>query len=233
MYFKSGNPLLPLLLSSFLLSATGCANSLTDALPYWPFGDRERTNYLTPAKRMNQMRAMAASAGQRSASEQEAYAAELAAQIKQEEDPLIREEIIRTLSAFPTTTSQAVMMAALKDFDAGVRIVAIKELSGSGDSEVATQLAAMVQSDADIDVRLAATDALAKFKGPTIMPALALALDDTDPALQHRAIQSLKASSGEDFGNDVSAWRQYARGETPPAKRPTSLAEQLRSLAPF
>jgi len=223
-----------LLLCILLLSSTGCANSVTDALPYWPFGDKERTNYLTPAKRIVQLRELSEQAGTKSASEQEAIASDLAAQIKREEDPLIREELIRAISAYPTATTRAVQMAALKDFDASVRLVACQMLATSGDAEVAAALAEMVQSDADIDVRLEATKALGNFKNPEVKPALALALDDSDPALQHRAIQSLRATSnGQDYGNDVGAWRQYARGETPTQKPPTSVAEQLRSLSPF
>ena len=233
MLSQSGKRGMLLLLSVFMLNLTGCANALTDALPYWPFGDNERTSYLTPAKRMDQMRAMAAQAGRQSASEHETIASSLAAQIKKEEDPLIREEIVRTLSAFPTATSRAVQVAALKDFDAGVRITAIKELTKSKDAEVPSLLAGLVQSDADIDVRLAATEALGSFPNANVLPTLAVALDDTDPALQHRAILSLKATSGQDYGNDISAWRQYARGETPTTRPSSSIAERILGLSPF
>lgn len=222
-----------LLLLGFLLTVSGgCANSFTDALPYWPFGDTERTNYFTPAKRVERLRSMASQAGGKSASEQESIALDLAAQIKSEEDPVIREELVRTIAAYSTPTSRAVQMAALKDFEPAVRIAACEKLAVAGDEEVATALADLVQNDSDIDVRIAATKGLGQLKGPAVVPALAVALDDNDPALQHRAMQSLKATSGQDFGNDVSAWRQFARGETP-TRKPTSVAEQLRSLSPF
>jgi HEAT repeat protein len=234
MHFLLGNRLHLVLLGTLVLCSSGCANGLTDALPYWPFGNTERTTYLTPAKRIVKLNELAEQASSKSEAERETISGELATQIKQEEDPVIREELVKTISAFPTATTRAVQMAALKDFDPYVRIAACEKLSDTGDPAVAAALAEMVQNDADIDVRLAATDALSKFKDPAVMPALALALDDTDPALQHRAIQSLRATSnGQDYGNDVSAWRQYARGETPTPKPPTSVAEKLRSLSPF
>lgn len=234
MFFSPGNRFQLLMFGLLALSCSGCANALTDALPYWPFGNTERTSYLTPAKRIVKLHELAEQAPSKSAAEKETISGDLATQIKQEEDPVIREELVKTISAFPCETTRAVQMAALKDFDPYVRIAACEKLADSGDPAVAAALADMVQNDADIDVRLAATDALSKFKDPAVKPALALALDDSDPALQHRAIQSLKATSGgQDYGNDVSAWRQYARGETPTTKPPTSVAEKLRSFSPF
>jgi hypothetical protein len=60
--------------------------------------------------------------------------------------------------------------------------------------------------------------------------ALGIALDDADPALQHRAVQSLERVSGEDFGDSVPAWRQYVRGEPVNAPEPPSIAERFREL---
>jgi hypothetical protein len=39
---------------------------------------------------------------------------------------------------------------------------------------------------------------------------LARALEDADPAVQYRAVASLKKVSGRDLGNDVNAWREWA-----------------------
>jgi HEAT repeat protein len=61
-------------------------------------------------------------------------------------------------------------------------------------------------------VRLAAGRALGKLKDPEAVPALALALDDTNPAIQFRATQSLKAITGKDF-KTVKEWREYVHGE--------------------
>ena len=65
------------------------------------------------------------------------------------------------------------------------------------------------------------------------MKALAVALEDQDPALQRRAVLSLEKVTGRDLGPDVNAWRQLVReGNVAPAKT-TSLANQLRKFLPF
>ena len=79
------------------------------------------------------------------------------------------------------------------------------------------------------DVRLAAARDMGQTKDATAITALADALSDSDPAMQRRAVESLRALSKKDFGNDVSAWQQYAKGENPQLKEPT-LAERFRKL---
>jgi hypothetical protein len=54
-----------------------------------------------------------------------------------------------------------------------------------------------------------------------------MALDDPDPALQRRAVESLRQVTGRDFGNDVVAWRTYVQGGEPARRRP-SLVEIWR-----
>jgi hypothetical protein len=54
---------------------------------------------------------------------------------------------------------------------------------------------------------------------------LAAALEEGDPAMQFRAVQSLRSVSGRDFGNDANAWREFANGGNPqPA--PSSLVQR-------
>ena len=87
-------------------------------------------------------------------------------------------------------------------------------------------------ADKDVDVRLAAADALGKIKSPEAVKALAVALDDRDPALQYAGVQSLKTITGRDLGPDVQAWKQVAAGENPPMATPT-VAERLKKASPF
>ena len=71
-------------------------------------------------------------------------------------------------------------------------------------------LSQIVATDADLDVRLAAVDALGEMKSPAAIPGLAAALKDRDPAMQFAGVEAMKNVTGEDLGNDVEAWRQYA-----------------------
>jgi hypothetical protein len=77
-------------------------------------------------------------------------------------------------------------------------------------------------------VRIAAARELENFRTPEVIPALGVALDDSDPALQHRAIRSLKVVTGKDFGNSVPAWQQFVRTGEIQASEVPSLAERLR-----
>jgi HEAT repeat protein len=90
-----------------------------------------------------------------------------------------------------------------------------------------------LRADEDIDVRLAAADALGKIKSPEAMQALSVALEDRDPAMQYAGVQSMKSISGKDYGPDVQAWRQVAAGQSPPPPETPSLAERLRRAAPI
>jgi hypothetical protein len=90
----------------------------------------------------------------------------------------------------------------------------------------------MIGGDTDVDIRLAATRALQHSKGPQAIQALALALDDPNPALQLRAAESLAVVTGERLGNDIGAWREYVRRSVPAdlTGQPTQIADQPESF---
>ena len=77
---------------------------------------------------------------------------------------------------------------------------------------------------------MAAARELRRFPERTAYQALGLALQDDDPALQYRAIESLKAASGKDYGNNLQAWQQFAEGQDPGPEYTPSVADRLRSL---
>jgi HEAT repeat protein len=162
--------------------------------------------------------------------------------IQTEQDPLVREEIVRTLAGIPTETAAKVLAAGMKDSEPRVRVavcqawgkrVAAANPAGPGaspDADSATRmLSQALASDTNIDVRLAAARALGKVQNdPRAIGALGIALKDRDPALQVRAIASLKESSHKDFGNDVSKWQQYVDSVAPPSQQesPKAIADR-------
>ena len=103
----------------------------------------------------------------------------------------------------------------------------------AAESASVKSLESSLRADEDIDVRLAAAEALGKIKSPEAVQAIRVALDDRDPALQYAGVQSMKSITGQDYGPDVQAWRQVAAGGTPPAAETPSLAERLRRVSPF
>lgn len=69
--------------------------------------------------------------------------------------------------------------------------------------------------DAELDVRLSAIRTLGSLRDKAAIPTLAKALEDPDPAVQYRAVASLKQVSGRDLGDDVNAWREWALDQLP------------------
>jgi HEAT repeat protein len=66
------------------------------------------------------------------------------------------------------------------------------------------------RADPEIDVRLRALRELGDLGDREAVPVLAKALEDSDPAVQYRAVGALKKVSGRDLGDDVNKWREWA-----------------------
>jgi HEAT repeat protein len=164
--------------------------------------------------------------------EQREITDQLARQIQIEPDPLVRQAVIRAISEFRTPMAQQVLEAGLADQHEMVRIACCQALAERAESVSVPSLAKSLRTDKDMNVRLAATEALGQIKSPEAVQALAAALDDRDPALQYVGVQSMKRVTGKDYGPDVQTWRQVAAGQAPPEKVP-SVAERIRGLSPF
>lgn len=226
----SGQRILFLLCGLAAVMVAGCADM--DILPNWvPFqgpASDKLPGVVTPAERITELRKLTEKAGQSSAEEKQRVSQQLAESIRTEKDPLIRMEIIRALGRYPGPGADAILKAAMNDADTHVRVVACEAWGKRNDADAVKLLSEALQSDVSADVRLAAAKALGETKNADAVAALGEALNDTDPAMQYRAVLSLKQVTGKDMGNDVNRWQQYVKGEQPD---PTpSLAEQFRKL---
>ncbi|MGA2068374.1 MAG: HEAT repeat domain-containing protein [Thermoguttaceae bacterium] len=134
-------------------------------------------------------------------------AVELTQRIKKEEDPVLRTEILRTLEVCGGPAAEAVLRCALSDPDADTRVIACGFWGKRGDAEAVQRLAAILSSDRDKDVRMAAARALGSAHDPSAVAPLGRALEDKDPAMQYCAVTSLRKLTGRDLGNDVDRWR--------------------------
>ncbi len=209
-----------------MLAISGCA-------AMWPFGDRERTSFHTPALRVDTIRQLAAQADGTNSAEQQRLVGDLARQIQIENDPLVREAIIASAAEFQTPLAERILLAGLNDDAVAVRILCCRLLGKRAEPQLIEPLSGVIRQDSDIDVRMAAISALGEIKAAEAVQALSVALDHRDPAVQYAGVQALKSASGEDFGNDVRAWRQFVAGETPTPPREISVAERLRQLSPL
>lgn len=126
-----------------------------------------------------------------------------------EKDQLVRITIVHSLAALKGEQAQAALLASLHDKDAVVRAEICRALARLGDPASSEAIAKLLASDSNLDVRLAAADALGHLRTSSSAQALLAALDDKDPALRHRASRSLRAITGKDYGTDFKAWQAY------------------------
>ena len=214
-----------------LLGAVGCASGK----PWAPFQDqkkaaREREKYgPTADERIKQFKADAKQAQAGSAHEQHEFTQALVAAVLEEHDPRVRAEILEIAAGFATAPATAICKGALEDPDARVRMAACSAWAKRGGPEAVQLLAARYQSDAELDVRLRALRELGTLGDKQAIPVLARALEDSDPAVQYRAVAALKKVSGRDLGDDVNKWREWAADPEGSAAE-WSIAEAWRKL---
>ena len=171
----------------------------------------EVLNIKTPQDRAKELAKLAKDAPSMTPEEQNRVCAELAAEIRDEEDAGMRRRILRALSAFPTPLAVSILTAGLHDSNMETRRVACESLSKQGGQHAVRELTRVAQSDTEMDVRIAAVRALGETHDQTALTPLVDALADPDPAIQFRAQEGLRAVSGHDYGNNVQAWREYAQ----------------------
>jgi HEAT repeat protein len=225
----TGRRIRTIVLGFFGLSLAGCAD-----MPAWVPFQGPRTDHvqgvITPAEKVAQLKKLASEAAKSDQQTRHKVVEQLVAGIRSETDSLIRAETIRTLGDYPDPSADAVLKAALNDPDADVRIAACETWGKRGDAQAAGLLAPMLSSDVNQDVRLAAARALGKIKDPQAISALGEALTDSDPAMQYRAVLSLKENTGQDLGNNVDRWRQYVQEKHSQPTQPSSMADRMKQI---
>jgi HEAT repeat protein len=217
--------LFSLLTGLVLLVVWGCAQGGLDRQAFllpWQKRPDKVPGVKTPQDRIEELKAIETV----SAAEAPALAEQLAKEIQNEQDPQVRVQIIRVLANVPDVRAAAVLHAGLQDPEEMVRIACCEAWGVRGGSEAVEELATVLQAESNVDVRMAAARALGITKNSSAVQPLAEVLADNDPAMQRRAIESLKSVSGKDYGYDVQAWRQYAAGE-PVQRKELSLAERI------
>ena len=211
---------------------SGCAMYERNRPTFWPFPERELTTFHTPSMRVDAVHEFAARSTGTDSPEQRQITDQLARQIQVEPDPLVRQAVVTSIAEYKTPMAQQVLEAGLSDDNAAVRVACCRSMGKRADKSSVASLASALRGDKDVDVRMAAADALGKINTPESIKALSVALEDRDPAMQYAGVQSLKAITGKDYGPDVKAWQQVAAGESPPEYTP-SVAERLRKVKPF
>lgn len=153
---------------------------------------------------------------------------ELARSMLGEHDPRVRCDMLKIAAEFDTPAALAICRGALDDPADRVRLAACDAWGQRGGEEAVKLLAHRYETDAEIDVRLRAIKRLGEVKDKSAIPVLAKALEDSDPAIQYRAVTALKQVSGRDLGDDVNKWRAWAAD--PESEPEWSIAEAFRKV---
>jgi HEAT repeat protein len=208
----------------------GCADGPFRRLWYGKEWQQDEQYGATYHQRTEELQAIRRNASSYRAEEQSELARKMNDLLAQERGSCYRGELVLTLGELRAPEAVEGLRRAIKDNDPKVRIAACEAWARRGDDEAVRLLTEAVSADADLDVRTAATRELARFRRPEAIKALGVALDDPDPALQHRAVLSLRSVTGRDLGNSVADWRQFVREGAAPQPQEPTLAERWHKL---
>jgi len=147
--------------------------------------------------------------------EQRRHAIALSTQIKEEQIPVVRRELVRTLSHLHVVESETGLRTAMEDNDPDIRIVACNAWGARPSQTAKKALLKAVRSDEDTDVQSAALRALGNFQGQDVFDELKSALESRQPAVQFAGIQGLRNLTGEDWGEDPETWLAGLEGKSP------------------
>ena len=221
-----------LLCLAFCLSLSGCADGpFAEFAVINPYSRNEwrEDEAFGPTYHMQlaELRAIRRNPGALPPDEQARVVQLLTGIVRESPNTSLRAEAVLALGEFASPNTLPTLEYAVGAEEPDLRIAACKAFARQGGPAALGAIAKLVETDSDLDVRLAATAELAKFQDQRAVQTLAVALNDKDPALQHQAVQSLKAVTGQRYGDSVPAWQEYVAGRTPaPPARPT-IAERF------
>lgn len=194
-----------------LLPLAGCKSPQTDVMG----GYSPDLQVITPGQRIEHIEQIGDDIKRYTPEDQVRAANDLTAALKQEVSPDIRSKLIFSLAKNPSQAAETGLFMGLSDSEVEVRCDACTAWGLRGGPIAIRQLSEVLVNDTNPDVRLAAARALGKTKDMAAVPALGRVLEDKDPALQYRAVLSLKSITKEPIGEDVNAWRAYVQSKFP------------------
>lgn len=172
----------------------------------WAADEQLGATYYQQAQRLQSLESRAS---RMDGAEQKRVADEMAQLVRTEDNQLLRSQAVRVLGEIEDPAATMGLDMATTDKEPEVRLAVCRVLGAKRNRESLRSLARMLASDKNLDVRMAAARQLGNYRDKEAYRALGEALNDTDPAMQHRALESLRLASGRDFGNDLAAWRQF------------------------
>lgn len=122
-------------------------------------------------------------------------------------DATVRASAIRALNRSRDGSATGLFVAALADESRNVRLEAAKALANVPDPSATSALLNLFRNaNEDLDVRIAAADALRQYRSLEVARALVNVLADREFGLAWQARQSLRTMTGADEFYNQSAW---------------------------
>lgn len=131
-------------------------------------------------------------------------------------DALVRATAIRALNRSRDASATDVFIDGLSDRDPLVRLEAAKALVNLPDPAATSRLIAVMRNPQEqLDVRIAAAEALRHYPNLEVARNLAAMLQDRQFSVAWQARQSLIALTGTDYRYNEPAWLRHLTGEQP------------------
>ena len=112
-------------------------------------------------------------------------------------DPLVKGQAMRALGESGNQEVAAVLIKGLEDPNELVRQDASAACQKITNAKLIDPLIAHMKKDADLQTRINATQALARYHTPKVYMYLAAMLDDKDPAITYWAMDNLTKGTGQ------------------------------------
>jgi HEAT repeat protein len=126
-----------------------------------------------------------------------------------------RAMICRTLGELRDPRSHDLLVKAVSNSEAVIKVEACRALGKVGRPEDATVLAQTMSIDSLEDARIAAIEGLAelKSKDPRIYKVLLDGMEHEDPAIRLASLNALRSLTHKDMGTDPADWRGELRSK--------------------
>jgi hypothetical protein len=215
---------------------SGCQDgplyALKVANPYYSMGEwkRDREIGITDHERREQLTVLADTMDQLPEEKQQFWVGHLDKILENDESPEMRRLAVQAAGGMNDSSGLEMIERGLDDESMKVRMEACNALGNREGDEAARMLAATVGTETNQDVKHAALTALAKHKTPIAVDSLKIALADRNPATRDLAVQSLKGSTGKNYGDDPQVWIAALDGNPPEEVPATRLADRVRDL---
>lgn len=221
-----------MLLSSF---AVGCQDgplyAIKAANPYFAMNQwkKDEAIGITDHQRRQQLTDLAESIGTMSSDRQAFWSGHLEKMIENDDSAEMRRLAMRAAGGLRDPSAIALIKKGLDDESMKVRMEACEALGRQTGDDAVRMLATTLGSETNQDVRHAAMMALSNHKTPVAVDSLRVALNDRNPATRSLAMESLRGSTGKNYGSDPQVWIAALDGKTV-SEPETRIADRIRDL---